>query len=180
MNASLQHAARPLALAACLWLAACQATPTTPLPQAAHVDLERFMQDWYVIASIPTFLERDAYNAVETYRLAPDGSIETTFSFREGGFDGPRKVYRPRGFVRDTATNATWGMQFVWPIKADYRVVYVSEDYRSTIIGRQKRDYVWIMSSTPQIPPEDYQDLVQRVAEAGYDTSLLRRVPQRW
>jgi len=180
MSASYPLAARPLALAACLWLAGCQSTPSTPLPQASYVDLERFMQDWYVIASIPTFLERDAHNAVESYRLAPDGSIETTFSFRKGGFDGPRKVYRPRGFVRDTTTNATWGMQFVWPIKADYRVLYLSEDYGKTIIGRQKRDYVWIMSNTPQIAAQDYQELVKRVAEAGYDTSLLRKVPQRW
>ena len=35
---------------------------------------------------------------------------------------------RPRGFVVDRASNAVWGMQFVWPIKADYRIAYLSED----------------------------------------------------
>lgn len=180
MSASYPLAARPLALAACLWLAGCQSTPSTPLPQASYVDLERFMQDWYVIASIPTFLERDAHNAVESYRLAPDGSIETTFSFRKGGFDGPRKVYRPRGFVRDTTTNATWGMQFVWPIKAEYLIAHVDPQYTETIIARSRRDYVWIMARTPQIPEPDYARLVQQVAELGYDTSKLERVPQRW
>ena len=51
------------------------------------------MGDWYVIANIPSFIETKAYNAVESYRLAKDGSIPTTFSFREGGFEGERKTY---------------------------------------------------------------------------------------
>ena len=29
-----------------------------------YVDLERFMGDWYVIANIPTFIEKGAVNAV--------------------------------------------------------------------------------------------------------------------
>ena len=39
-----------------------------PIPVVAHVDLERFMGDWYVIANIPTFVEKGAHNAVESYR----------------------------------------------------------------------------------------------------------------
>ena len=66
-----------------------------------EVDLSRFMGDWYVIASIPTFIEKEAYNAVESYRLEEDGTVATTFRFNKGGFDGPEKVYHPRGFIRD-------------------------------------------------------------------------------
>jgi hypothetical protein len=33
--------------------------------------------------------------------------------------DGPRKTYQPKGFVRNTLTNAEWGMQFVWPMQTD-------------------------------------------------------------
>jgi apolipoprotein D and lipocalin family protein len=145
-----------------------------------NVDLERFMGDWYVVAHIPTFLERDAYNAVESYRLSPDGTVATTFSFREGGFDGEEKRYRPTGFVSDKSTNAVWGMQFIWPIKADYRIVHLTPDYGVTVIARQKRDYVWVMARTPEIPEAEYDDLVRRIAAWGYDTSALRRVPQRW
>ena len=39
------------------------------MPGVKQVDLDRFMGDWYVIANIPTFIEKDAYNAIETYRL---------------------------------------------------------------------------------------------------------------
>ena len=49
------------------------------MPVVDYVDLERFMGDWYVIATIPTFLEKDAYNPVETYKRDDDGTIATTF-----------------------------------------------------------------------------------------------------
>ena len=138
------------------------------------------MGDWYVIASIPTFLEKNAHNAVETYELNADGTIATTFTFRKGGFDGKEKVFRPKGFVRNTETNAVWGMRFIWPIKADYRIVYLDAEYSKTVIGRNKRDYVWLMAREPSIPDDEYEDLVGFIASLGYDTDKLVKVPQRW
>ncbi len=161
-------------------LAGCQSPAPAPIHTVEKVDLARFMGDWYVIASIPTFIETRAHNAVESYRLEPDGTIATTFTFREGGFDGDAKRYTPRGFVVDRESNAVWGMQFVWPIKADYRIVYVAPDYSQTIIGREKRDYAWIMARTASIPEGDYRRLLEMLAGQGYDVSKVRRVPQRW
>jgi len=160
-------------------LGACRSSHP-PLTTEAKVDLPRFMGDWYVIANIPTALERGAHNAVESYRLDTDGTIVTTFTFRDGAFDGKVKRYCPRGFVGDDGSNAIWGMQFLWPIKADYRIVHVSPDYQRTIIGREKRDNVWIMARTPQIGDMEFQELRDRVAREAYDMSKLERVPQQW
>ncbi|MEP7294964.1 MAG: lipocalin family protein [Burkholderiales bacterium] len=160
-------------------LAACSTPPPrAPATVAAQVDLKRFMGDWYVIANIPTFLEKGAHNAVESYRLDTDGSIATTFTFNDGASDGPRKTYTPRGFVLDS-TNARWGMRFVWPIKADYRISYLASDYSLTVIGREARDYVWIMARTPTIAEAEYQRMVEFVTREGYDVSKLQRVPQQ-
>jgi apolipoprotein D and lipocalin family protein len=146
----------------------------------ANVDLERFMGDWYVIANIPTFLEKGAHNAVETYALNDDGTIDTTFVFRDGSFDGELKRYNPKGFIRNTNTNAEWGMRFIWPIKADYRIVYLDDDYSQTVIARQKRDFLWIMARTPTIPDDEYDKLIDFVVSIGYDVDKIERVPQRW
>ena len=168
-----------LVVVASLTLAAC-ASSGPEMETVDYVDLERFMGDWYVIANIPTFLEKDAYNAVETYEMNDDGTIATTFNFRKGGFDGEKKVYTPKGFVRDDESNALWGMQFIWPFKADYRIVYLDDDYSQTIIGRQKRDFVWIMARDPNISDADYEMLLGVVESLGYDMSKVQRVPQKW
>ena len=151
-----------------------------PLRTVERVDLQRFMGTWYVIASIPTFIETDAFNAVESYRLDADGTVDTTFTFRKGAFDGPLKTYNPRGFIVDSKSNATWGMQFIWPIKAEYLITHLNDDYSQTVIGRNKRDYVWIMARSPQIPEADYERIVAELAAQGYDVTKLRKVPQRW
>ena len=87
--------------------------PTRPLATVPSVDLERFMGDWYVVGNIPTFLEKGAHNAVETYELKDPRTVATTFRFRKDGFDGPEKVYHPTGFV--SADYALWvpGAQMV-------------------------------------------------------------------
>lgn len=146
-----------------------------PMPVVESVDLERFMGDWYVIANIPTFLEKDAYNPVESYRLEDDGTIATTFAFNKGSLEGELKQYHPRGFVTDAQSNAVWGMQFIWPIKADYRIVYLDDDYEHTIIGRKARDYVWIMSRKSSISEKKYQSLVKEIGRLGYGLEGLRR-----
>lgn len=161
-----------------LMLGGCQAPP--PMATVARVDLPRFMGDWYVIANIPTFIEKGAHNAIESYRLNDDGTIATTFTYRAGSFDGEAKKYTPRGFVVDRATNALWGMQFIWPIKADYRIIYLSDDYSQTIIGREARDYVWIMARTPSISDADYQRLLEFAVAQGYDRKSIEKVPQKW
>ena len=170
---------RALTVFAPLLLASCSSVSHPPLAHVSRVDLARFMGDWYVIASIPTFLEKDAHSAVESYRLAPDGTIETTFTFRAGGFDGKTKRYNPRGYVLDRESNAVWGMQFVWPVKADYRISYLDERYTLAVIAREKRDYVWIMARAPQIAQADYERMLEFVAAQGYDVARIRKVPQR-
>lgn len=162
-----------------LLMAACQTRAHPPLQRAESVDVPRFMGRWYVIGCIPSYIERHEYDAVESYHLDPQGRIQTVFTYRAGGFDGPQRRLTPVGFVTPGTRGTVWGMRFVWPIKADYRIMYVDTDYSQTVIGREKRDYAWIMARTPTLPDADYQRLTALLRLQGYDVSLLRRVPQQ-
>lgn len=150
------------------------------MPTVARVDLQRYQGDWYVIAAIPSYLERHAYNAVESYSLGADGKMQTTFRYRNGSFTAPVKTMHPVGTIRPGTGNTIWAMEFIWPIKAEYLVVYLDPDYQTVIVGRSKRDYVWIMARTPALPEPAYEQLVERVAALGYDVGKLRKVPQHW
>jgi len=158
-------------------LSACVSTPPT-IPPVASVDLPRFMGDWYVIAQIPTYIERKAYDSVETYRLDDDGKIRTAFRYRNGSADAPLKTMEPVGRVVPGTNNAVWEMQFVWPIQAEYVIVDLAPDYSRTIVGRSKRDYVWLMSRQPSLPAPELAAAIQKIRELGYDTTKLRMVPQ--
>ncbi|MDB6086126.1 MAG: bacterial lipocalin [Gammaproteobacteria bacterium] len=159
---------------------AADAGDAAPIKPVAHVDLPRFMGDWYVIATIPTRFEKNAYNAVENYKLEPGGQVATAFRFRNGSYDSPVKTIHSTGFVKDGTGNAEWGVQVFWPIKAQYIVAYLKDDYTQTIIGRDARDYMWIMARTPIISQADYDSLVARVRALGYPVPNIRKVPQAW
>lgn len=160
-------------------LSACATNQLAPIATVPEVDLPRFMGRWYVIAVIPTAIEKDAYNAIENYALNKDGTIATTFTYNKGSFDGILKTYNPRGFVKKGSGNALWGMQFIWPIKAEYRIAYLNENYTQTVIARNARDYVWLMARTPLMSDADYEKHTKFISSLGYDLSKLRKVPHK-
>lgn len=160
-------------------LAGCSVMPPEDFPRADRVDLERFVGTWFVIAHIPPDATRNAYNSVERYERVQPDRIRTVFTYRDGGFDGERERMEMTGFVQAGTNNAVWAMQPFWPLRLENTISYVGPDYRTTIVARSKRDWVWIMARTPDIEDEVYRGLVARVEALGYDPERLREVPQR-
>ena len=74
---------------------------------------------------------------------------------------------RSRGFVL-SPDNTVWGRRYIWPIRADYRISHVADDYSQTVITREKRDYAWILARTPTLPEADLQRLIDLVGRQGY------------
>jgi apolipoprotein D and lipocalin family protein len=68
-------------------------------------------------------------------------------------------------------------MQFIWPIKSEFIIAHLDDNYSETIIARSARDYVWIMARKPDVSADDYQRLVGLVSSMGYDLTDLRKVP---
>lgn len=166
-------------------LAGCTGSSLPPLRGMEQpLDLQRFMGDWYVLAFIPIDLpfisEKDAHNGVESYRLTADGTIETTYTFRDGSFDGPVRRMTPRARVANPTLNTEWKMKFFWFLPAgDFLVIDRDEAYSRTIIAVPDRRWVWLMARTPSIPDGDYQAMVAVLTRNGFDVSKLRTVPQR-
>ena len=153
------------------------------LPQVQsvpYVDLPRFMGQWYLIATIPTAFERDAWNAVQTYTLQADGTILTSLSFHKSASDGPLKYIQAPAYVRAGSGNAIWAVRLFGPIKAQYVVAWLQFDYSMMIVARDARDYVWVFSRTPAVSEADWSAVRERVISLGYDTSKLYEVPQTW
>tara|TARA_B100000427_G_C15510352_1_gene595877 strand:+ start:1218 stop:1754 length:537 start_codon:yes stop_codon:yes gene_type:complete len=151
-----------------------------PMETVPYVDIERFMGDWFVIANIPTFIEKDATNAIESYKLNQKGEIETIFTFYKNSPDGEKKVYKPKGFIYNSETNAEWRMQFIWPFKMPFLIIDLADDYSHTVIGYPSRDYVWIMARNPVISEDIYIEIIEKLKNINYDISAIQKVPQIW
>lgn len=144
---------------------------------AKHIDLHRFMGKWYVHGHTPTFMDRSAYNATETYELAADGKIATTYQYNKGSANGKLKTYKPVGKIHNTETNAEWRMRFFRVINAPYYILHVDSDYLYTVVGHPGKEMAWIMSRSTEIKETKYLELMEELTQRGYELSKFRRIP---
>ena len=163
-----------------LLLMGCSLTPTkqAPMKTVAHVDLPRFMGAWYVIGTIPWFVEKENVGTMDVYKARADGKIDITYVFHKKELSAPRQEMHALGTVVDKESNATWAVQFIWPFKAPYLVIDLAPDYSATVIGHPSRNLIWIMARTPTIPETTYQALLKNAASQGYDTTRIVKIPQ--
>jgi apolipoprotein D and lipocalin family protein len=144
----------------------------------AHVDLDRFLGRWYVIANIPYFLERGKVASYDTYARRPDGKLDNIFTFREGGFDAPEKSWHGTAWVTNPATNAEWKVQFLWPLRTTYLILELDPDYRWAVVGTAGRGLLWVLARERRLPAADYERILQRIEAQGYDRNRIAPVPQ--
>jgi apolipoprotein D and lipocalin family protein len=170
-----------LALIVLMLISACHSkTAKENSMTVPFVDINRFMGPWYVIAIIPNFMEKNAVNGIESYTLKENNKIDIEYSFRQNSPQGKEKIMHPKAKIYNTKTNSEWRVQFFWPVKFPYLIIDLAEDYHYTVIGVPNKKFVWIMARTHQIDETEYQGIIGRLAQKGYDTSKIKKIPQIW
>jgi apolipoprotein D and lipocalin family protein len=183
MNLSVQQSSRlgfPTmgALAAILVMSGCTSM-RQPLQTVPHVDIPRYMGDWYVIANITYFAEKDCVNSVESYALRADGRIDNWFTCRKKSFDAPmkRKV-NALATIEDPSTNAVWSVSFFKLLSVKYLILDLDPNYQWVAVGHPSRKYGWVMSRSKSLPEATYQQILLHLQQQGYDPAKFRKVPQ--
>ena len=173
---------RNLLLALSLLLGACATEPGPTTPRTVGtVDLQRYVGTWFEIARFPTWFqdtERLRCEAVTaTYGSRPDGRIDVVNRCRNALAGGEEKVAEGVAYSASPG-NDRLRVSFFWPFYGDYWVIGLDPDYRWAVVGAPGRDYLWILSRTPQMAPADYAAAVAIAAREGFDTGRLQRTQQ--
>lgn len=160
-----------------LFLTSCSKEQMPNQSLVPDLDLKRFMGTWYVHGHTPTFLDKQAYAATETYELSDDGRILTAYRYRKGSLQGKEKTYNPVGKVYDQDSQAEWRMKFFGLFNAPYYILYVDSEYQSTVVGHPGKKMAWIMSRSPQMDDELYGRLKSELVKRDYQLTDFRRIP---
>jgi apolipoprotein D and lipocalin family protein len=151
-----------------------------PVKTVEHVDLQRYMGDWYVIANIPNRAEKDCHDSIESYALRPDGKVDNWFECRDKSFTAPlERRLNTVATIHDKSTNAEWRVRLFKVIPVKYLVVDLDPAYRWAVVGHPSRRYGWILARERTLPEPTYSGILERLAQQGYDVSRFERVPQR-
>lgn len=168
----------PAALFLLPLLSACgEEDDLPPLPTVEQVDVEQYMGTWYEIANFPMRFQEGCTGTTATYTLDGD-QVKVLNRCFEDSLDGPLKEAEGRARVVDTETNAKLEVSFFGPFWGDYWIIDLAEDYSYAVVGHPDRDYLWILSRTPQMDDGVYQGILTRLEENHYDLSPLVLTPQ--
>ncbi len=164
-----RHTRFILSLLALGLAASAQTLAAESPPVVAHVDLQRYLGDWYEIKKIPNRFQRQCTgNTTATYSARDDGRLNVTN--RCLTYDGDWALAEGIARSVDPVSNAKLEVSFVrlfgWNLFwGDYWVVDLAADYSYVIVGHPQRRYGWILSRTPTLAI----DLAPRLRELGYD-----------
>jgi apolipoprotein D and lipocalin family protein len=142
------------------------------------VDRDKFMGAWNVQAGRFTFLEKDVHNAVESYSWnIKEERIDIDFRYNQGSFDGEVKKVPQKGWIYNHNTNAHWKVSPFWPLKLDYLIIALGQNYEWTAIGVPNQKYLWIMTREKQVSKEKIKAMIEEVKAQGYRVDNLVFVP---
>jgi apolipoprotein D and lipocalin family protein len=136
------------------------------------VDIMSYAGKWYSLYSFPTFMDKSWRETTETYVIHPDGYYAVFTTYKAAGDDEPKYI-RSKLFVVRGTNNAELKAQFVWPVKVDYWIIELPEDYSYVVVGHPKHKYLFIMSRKPYLAEDLLQEIIDRCRAKGYDTSKL-------
>ena len=154
-------------------LASCNITQTVDNTPVAHLDLNRYLGDWYEIARFDHRFERGMEQTKASYALNKDGTVRVINSGIKNG-----KPKEAKGKAKLTDTPALLRVSFFGPFYGDYRVMLLDKDYRYALIGSGSDDYLWILSRTPKLSENDIITILEEARRRKYDIGRLLWVKQ--
>ncbi len=151
-----------------------------PLITAENVDIQRFMGQWYVLAGRFTSFEKGVHNGIETYALNPDEDhIQIGFTYNQDSLTGEVKSIPQKGWVYNKDTKAHWKVQPWWPLRFNYLIVAVADDYSWTAVGVPSQEYLWIMARDWHNPEATIKTATDKLKQLGYDSTIKTTVPHK-
>jgi apolipoprotein D and lipocalin family protein len=144
--------------------------------ETIHVNLNMYAGKWYVIGFLPTLFDKNWENTTENYKKNADGTISITTTYTK---KGKQHIVHAKGFVDKDSGNSQWKVQYLWPFKADYRIIELADDYSYTVVGHPDHKFLYIMSRTPVMNEFQYRAILDRCSKKGYDIGRVRRQQQK-
>lgn len=148
------------------------------LKTVIKVDLNKYAGKWYEIASYPQRFQKDCYATTAEYTPTKSGYIVVENKCNKGSLKGKQSYIKGKAFVQKNSGNAKLKVQFFWPFEGDYWIIDLADDYSYAVVSHPTKKYLWILSRTPKLNDNTYQQILKRLNEKGFDLNKLKITQQ--
>ena len=167
----------------CLASATASGQTVAPLKPIDSLEVPRYLGRWYEIAKFPNWFQRKcASDTAADYALLPDGSLSVLNQCRQanGTWDKAQGQAKQMGDLHSATLQVRFApawLSFLPWVWGDYWVVDVDDTYELAAVSEPKREYLWILSRTPEVDAARYTALLARLQAMGLDTGRLVKTP---
>jgi apolipoprotein D and lipocalin family protein len=151
----------------------------------ASLDVPRYQGTWYEIAKFPNWFQKKCIaNTKATYTAKPDGNLRVLNSCKTAGGDTSeaeglaRQIGAKDSSKLEVRFAPAW-LSFLPLVWGDYWVIDLDPQYQLAVVSDPRREYLWILSRTPQLDPKVYEDVLNRLQQQQFDIQKLELTPQK-
>lgn len=157
-----------------------QAVKTIP-----SLDVSRYLGTWYEIAKFPNWFQKKCIsNTKAVYTAKPDGNLRVLNSCKTVGgetseAEGLARQIGAKDSPKLEVRFAPEWLSFLPMVWGDYWVIDLDPQYQLAVVSDPSREYLWVLSRTPQLDPKVYADLLQRLQQQHFDIQKLELTSQK-
>jgi apolipoprotein D and lipocalin family protein len=151
---------------------------TESIPAVRSFDLQRYLGTWYEVARLPHSFENGLDKVTATYSLRENNMVEVI----NKGFNtakGEWKEAKGKARFKNEIPGALLEVSFFWIFYADYKIIELDTiNYSYAMITSGSKEYLWILSRTPQLDNAVYDSLLRKATNWGFNLSALYKLSQ--
>lgn len=176
LNTAKQSIATGLLVWAAMGAAQAELAPLQTVPS---VDVPRYMGTWHEIAKYPNWFQKKCASSTQaTYTLQANGQVQVLNRCKTDkgewseALGAARQIGGPTSPKLKVRFAPEW-LSFIPLVWGDYWIIDLDPDYQWVVVSEPQREYLWILSRTPQMPAATYQTLLAKLEKLGFN---LKRI----
>nr|WP_233255052.1 lipocalin family protein [Limnohabitans sp. T6-5] len=154
-----------------------------PLQTVTSVDVPRYMGTWHEIAKYPNWFQKKCASSTQaTYSLQNNGSVQVLNRCKTDkgewteALGEARQIGGPNAPTLQVRFAPAW-LSFIPLVWGNYWIIDLDPQYQWVVVSEPQREYLWILSRTPQLPEDTHQMLLAKLRTQGFDLNRLERSP---
>lgn len=155
-----------------------------PVKTISSLDVPRYLGTWYEIAKFPNWFQKKCVsNTQAVYSLRPDGNLKVLNSCKMADgevsqAEGTARQIGPKDSPKLEVRFAPAWLGFLPMVWGDYWVIDLDPQYQVAAVSDPKREYLWVLSRTPELDKKTYDELLARLQSQRFDTHKLELTTQ--
>ncbi|MBS0858377.1 lipocalin family protein [Providencia rettgeri] len=155
-----------------LLLNGCSVKVPKDISPVEKFDLSRYLGEWHEVARIDNRFEKGLSKVSANYSLRDDGGVKVV----NKGWDSENKKWKEsigKAYFVESSDVGALKVSFFGPFYGGYNIIKLDDNYQYSLVVGPNKDYLWVLSRTPTMPPELLKEYLSFASSYGFDRQRI-------